>query len=132
MFKDFGSRMKSRREQLDWSLRRLGNECNVSASFLSDIENNKSFPSMEKAAEIASALKVSLSWLLGESESDDADVLINKIKEGGIEYELFLDKHVFPNGLTYEQMCAKIKSLEKIQNILTTNKADDKEDKKNK
>lgn len=120
MFKDFGKRVKSRREQLGFSLRRLGEESNVSASFLSDIENNKTFPSMEKAADIAEALNVPISWLLGEKEMDNADdVLINSIEKDGIMYDLFLNKHTFPNGLTYEQMCAKIKLLDKLQSVLS-------------
>lgn len=128
MIKEFGKRMKSRREQLGWSLRRLGDESNASASFLSDIENNKTFPSMEKAQDIANALKVPISWLLGEMELEDVDnMLVNNVEKDGIMYDLFLSKHTFPNGLTYEQMCAKINLLEKLQSMLNSSNDDKKE-----
>lgn len=116
---NFGERMKARRKQLGYSLRRLGEECGVSASFLSDVELGKNYPSMEKAAAIAKGLKVSLSWLLGEEELREADeALVQSIEKNGMLYELFISKHVFPNGLTYEQMCDKINLLEKMEDLL--------------
>lgn len=117
-----GERIKSRRKSLGWTLRRLGSECGVSATFLSDIETGKSLPSMERTAEIAKALKVPISWLLGEQQLENADeVIVNTFNENGILYEIFLDKHKFPNGLTYEQMCDKIKTLEKMEKLLKQN-----------
>lgn len=117
-----GERIKSRRKSLGWTLRRLGSECGVSATFLSDIETGKSLPSMERTAEIAKALKVPISWLLGEQQLENADdVIVNTFNENGMLYEIFLDKHVFPNGLTYEQMCDKIKTLEKMEKLLKQN-----------
>lgn len=121
MIKAFGERMKVRRSQMGWSLRKLGEECNVSASFLSDVETGKSFPSMEKASDIAKALQVPLAWLLGEEELKDADdVLVNAFEKNGMLYEIFLNKHVFPNGLTYEQMFDKLKLLEKLEKLIKT------------
>ena len=124
MYTDFGPRMKSRRTQLKLSLRELGKKCNVSASFLSDIENSNNLPSMERTAEIARALEVPISWLLGEDKNEEADnSLINDISKDSIMYDLFLDKHIFPNGLTYKEMNEKIMLLEKVQNLLSKNKS---------
>lgn len=124
MYNDFGPRMRSRRTQLKWSLRELGEKSNVSASFLSDIENGNNFPSMERAAQIAAVLEVPISWLLGEDKSEEADNgLINDISKDSIMYDLFLAKHIFPNGLTYKEMNEKIMLLEKVQNLLSMNKA---------
>ncbi|MCY6957820.1 helix-turn-helix domain-containing protein [Clostridium brassicae] len=117
-----GERIKSRRKNLRLTLRELGAECGVSATFLSDIETGKSLPSMERTAQIAKALKVPISWLLGEQQLENADdVIVNSFRENGMLYEIFLDKHVFPNGLTYEQMCDKIKTLEKMEKLLNKN-----------
>lgn len=122
MYKSFGERMKSRRTQLKLTLRELGKKTDVSASFLSDIENGNTSPSMERAYAISTALEVPLSWLLGEDKNEEADSnLINDISKDGIMYELFLDKHVFPNGLTYKEMCDKINLLNKVQRLLITN-----------
>ena len=123
MFKGFGDRMKLRRDQLGFTLKKLGEKSNVSASFLSDIENGKSFPSMTKAAEIANALNIPIAWLLGEDKNEETDnSLINDISKDSIMYDLFLDKHIFPNGLTYKEMNEKIILLKKVQNLLSTNK----------
>jgi transcriptional regulator with XRE-family HTH domain len=133
MFKEIGERIKSRRKELKLSLRQLGDQSGVSASFLSDIETGKAFPSMEKSAEIAAALNVPISWLFGETELQDSDdVLMNNIEKNGIIYDIFLSKHVFPNGLTYEQMYAIIKEHEELKKILTSKFLPNaQEDKKN-
>jgi transcriptional regulator with XRE-family HTH domain len=133
MFKEIGIRMKSKREELGWSLRKLGEESKVSASFLSDVENSKAVPSMKKAADIAAALNVPISWLLGDTELEEQDeILVNSIEKDGLLYDLFLSKHVFPNGLTYEQMYAIIKEHDELKKILTSKFLPNaQEDKKN-
>lgn len=124
----FGQRLKEARTRMDWSLRRLAEECGTSASFLSDLELGKKMPSMAKASDIAKALNVPMTWLMGEDElKENEDVLSEYLEKDGVMYQIFLSKHIFPNGLTYEQMFDKIKLLEKLENLMSssnTNKGD--------
>lgn len=113
-----GERIKVRRKELDLTLRDVAKRAETSASYVSDLELNKKTPSMKNIEKLARALNVTIAWLLGEDElKNNEDVLIQNIEKDGEIYEFFLNKHIFPNGLTYEQMCDKLKTLEKIEKI---------------
>lgn len=115
---DFGIRMKSRRQQLDMTLRELAAKCGTTGpSYFSEVEQGKTIPSIQKAMDIANALKVSVSWLLGETEDSEADKGLANIGADGMFYNLLLTTHVFPNGLTYAQMEEKLKKLDKMEKL---------------
>ena len=59
-----GDRIKEIRQSLGWTQDRLAKEAQVSKSFLSEIENNKSNVSGEKLLKIANALNASLDYLM--------------------------------------------------------------------
>ncbi len=53
-----GERIRQRRKELGYSLRALGARTNLTASFLSQVENSQCFPSLSSLQRIAIALEV--------------------------------------------------------------------------
>lgn len=66
-----GQRIKALRKQQNMTLRELSQKVGISISFLSDIENGRSNPSLERLKEIAEALDTTVSYLLGEEIKTD-------------------------------------------------------------
>ncbi len=70
-----GDRIKEIRMSLGWTQDQLAKEAQISKSFLSEVENNKSNVSGEKLLRIAEALHASLDYLMkGAPASNDASV----------------------------------------------------------
>lgn len=89
-----GERIKSKRKELGLTLKELSSRINISVSFLSDIENCRSNPSLERLKEIAEGLGCTVSFLLGENFLEKKEVyskegLKHEINEG--VYKLFND-----------------------------------------
>lgn len=66
-----GKRVKEIRKEKKLTLRELSKKVDISISFLSDIENGRSNPSLKRIKDIADALGTSVSVLLGEEEKPD-------------------------------------------------------------
>jgi len=110
-----GERIQRRRTELGLSLRDLAKKINVSSSYLSTIERGKTKPSLEKLNELSRGLNCPVIWLIGEEK------VLKKINvldtgAGGQLYDFILNKHQFPNGLTYNEMESKLKALEEKTN----------------
>ena len=63
-----GERIRQRRKELGYSLRELGSRTNLTASFLSQVENSRSSPSLASLQRIATALGVPMFAFLKEVE----------------------------------------------------------------
>lgn len=100
-----GERIKQLRKQNNLTLRELSQKADISVSFLSDIENGRSKPSLEKLKYISEALGTTISYLLGETSnlgsfSDIRDPYIpeeyaknHKVKKRDlIQYEEFINQ----------------------------------------
>ncbi|WIF94456.1 helix-turn-helix domain-containing protein [Caminicella sporogenes] len=73
-----GKRIRKLRKERGLSLKELSKKTDISISFLSDIENGRSNPSLERLKDIARGLNTTVSYLLGETD----DIQINsEIKE---------------------------------------------------
>lgn len=72
-----GERIKKRRNELGITLRNLASKVELSASFISQIEQNKSSPSVENLKKIANILEVKVSTLI-EDEDSESDSLITR------------------------------------------------------
>ena len=70
--KYIASKIKSLREECNWSQSRLAKESGVTASAISMIENGQRAPSLIVIRKISEALKVSVSELTGESTQEEA------------------------------------------------------------
>jgi transcriptional regulator with XRE-family HTH domain len=69
---EIGGRIKQLRKQKGMTLKDLSAKIDMSVSFISDIENEKSLPSLKRCKEIAHGLNVSVSSLLGEKTQENS------------------------------------------------------------
>ncbi|AEE97615.1 helix-turn-helix domain-containing protein [Mahella australiensis] len=82
-----GERLKQLRQQRKLTLRDLSQKAGISISFLSDIENGRSNPSLKRLSELAEVLGTTVSYLLGEdepnivSDNNTAMEIANRLKE---------------------------------------------------
>ena len=66
-----GERIHTRRKELGLSLRDLGEQAAVSASFLSQVENDQVSPSLNSLQSIATALQVPMFYFLNDAPSGE-------------------------------------------------------------
>jgi transcriptional regulator with XRE-family HTH domain len=94
--KKLGKRVTEKRTELGWSITQLADKCGLSRSYVSLVEHGGTSASLKVFVIIANTLKVRISWLMGEDDSS----------------------HVFPNGMTYEEMNEKLKNYEILEKAL--------------
>jgi len=88
MNKVVGNKIKELRLKLNYSALKLAKEAGIAQSYLSDIENGKSVPTIDKLSKILKIFNISLSEFFssieGESEieplTDDLKYLVNNAK----------------------------------------------------
>lgn len=89
-----GERIKQLRKEKNLTLRELAEKADISISFLSDIENGRSNPSLERLKAIAEALDTTVSYLLGERPEpfipDDYTKKHKVTKRDLLQYEDFI------------------------------------------
>lgn len=66
-----GERVRTRRKELNFSLRELGEQTGVSASFLSQVENDQVSPSLNSLQSIATALQVPMFYFLNNTSNGE-------------------------------------------------------------
>ncbi len=66
-----GKRIRTRRKELGLSLRELGQQTDVSASFLSQVENDQVSPSLNSLQSIATALQVPMFYFLNDAHAGE-------------------------------------------------------------
>ncbi|MGX8852942.1 helix-turn-helix domain-containing protein [Amedibacillus sp. YH-ame10] len=66
-----GGKIKALRKQKGISQKSLAEQSNISYSFLSDIEKERSNPSFDKLQRICSALNVDSSYFLGSTKNEE-------------------------------------------------------------
>lgn len=77
---EIGKRINIRRKELGLSLRELGDLAGVTASFLSQIENDQVSPSLNSLQSISTALKVPIFYLLNEDSNGNVVRANNRSK----------------------------------------------------
>ena len=73
-----GERIKKKRNEKDFSLRELAAKVDLSASFLSQIEQGKASPSIENLKKIATYLEVKVSYLIEDEDEKIGSYHIRK------------------------------------------------------
>ena len=73
-----GERIKKKRNEKDFSLRELAAKVDLSASFLSQIEQGKASPSIENLKKLANYLEVKVSYLIEEEDESLGSFHIKK------------------------------------------------------
>lgn len=69
-YEDVGNKIRERRNFLKVTQENLANDINVSASFISDIENGRRKMSLETMIKISNALKTSLDYFVLDNVKD--------------------------------------------------------------
>ena len=101
---DFGKRIRERRNGLNLSLRALGKQAGLSASFLAQVERGEANPSIISLQQIANALQVPIFYFfVDESKTGKRVVHRNQRRQlnfpdANVTYELLLP------GLDYKSM----------------------------
>jgi len=88
-----GERIRQRRKELGYSLRALGTRTNLTASFLSQVENDQSSPSLASLQRIATALEVPMFTFLNGINQASSIIRMGErprlsFSDAGIAYEL--------------------------------------------
>lgn len=80
---NFGERLRFLRNELDYSLRKMADELDISFSALGKYERNEHQPDFETLEKIADYFDVSIDWLLGRTQEgyDHAVRLIDSAVE---------------------------------------------------
>lgn len=94
---DLGKRIREIRQSLGWTQDKLAKEAEISKSFLSEIENDKTDVSGDKLLRIANALNSSLDYLMKGEPASNIDA--PKPIEIPVELSQMADEY----GLTYRQ-----------------------------
>ncbi|MGM0508947.1 MAG: helix-turn-helix domain-containing protein [Fusobacteriota bacterium] len=81
----FGEKIKERRRTEGYSLRVLAKKVGLSASFLSQIEQGKTSPSIENLKKIANALDVKVSYLIEDNVRNKDTVVTRKQNRDRVE-----------------------------------------------
>src|SRR5680860_139692 len=71
-----GFRIKKYRKKNKISLKELAEKVGLSASFLSQIESEKTYPSLQSLKKIADALQTTIGNLIGETETKKNNMVI--------------------------------------------------------
>ena len=87
-----GEKLKKSRNDKGMSLRELATKVDLSASFLSQIEQGKASPSIENLKKIAHTLDVRVAYLIEDEEDDIRN--IEHIKKENIRYIESLDSNI--------------------------------------
>ena len=66
-YKDFGARVRRRRQQLGWTQEYLARELGVSTSFIGHVERGSRKASLETLVSIAKCMNISVDYLLAAS-----------------------------------------------------------------
>lgn len=80
-----GEKIKKKRNEKNFSLRELAAKVDLSASFLSQIEQGKASPSIENLKKIANYLEVKVSYLIEEEDESLGSFCIKKEERKYVE-----------------------------------------------
>ncbi|WP_434303938.1 helix-turn-helix transcriptional regulator [Clostridium botulinum] len=103
-------RLKCERLRKDLNQTELAKLLNVSKQTVSNWENGNRIPDTLTLSKLADFFNCSVDYILGRSENRNG--IISEANIDGNNYEFELDKNIFPNGITREQMINYIKELE--------------------
>ncbi|WML35957.1 helix-turn-helix transcriptional regulator [Clostridium sp. OS1-26] len=115
-----GDRIKTLRKEHSLTLKDLSEKANISVSFLSDIENGRSNPSLERLNDIAKALDTTTSYLLGENQliNEKKETQLTKKDEKDIEKRLNQIKTELMEGQDGLMLSGEPVSPDAIQSIV--------------
>ncbi len=109
----FGERLRIVLEEKELQGKELAEKLNVEPPTVSNWLNGNRFPKDDMLIKIADFFNCSVDYLLGRT--DNRQGIISNADIEGHHYEFELDRAIFPNGLTYDEMLEKLKILENLE-----------------
>lgn len=106
-----GERIKSRRDELDWTQDDLAGKAKISKSFLSDLENGKRNVGADKLLDIARALSLSLDYLM---TGKNAKKKATEASEKEVQIPKALAEFAGDEGLSFRQAIALLEMQNQI------------------
>lgn len=120
----FGERLKSERLLKEITLDKLAEELNTTKATLSRYENNIREPKLDLLNTIADYFNCSVDYLLGRTDNREGIIVKEVIHGHTVEVEV--DKNIYPNGVSKEEI---MKALELVKFAQSKNLSDNSTEK---
>lgn len=108
-----GDKIRDLRIKHNLTQQQLADKFNISQSTVKMIEANERRPGLDLLVKMADFFNVSTDYLLGRTDIENAIIIKQTID--GNEYEFEVDKNIYPDGLTREQVVEKLKALKRLE-----------------
>lgn len=120
-----GNRIREIRLNLNLTGEEFGKKLNVTKVAVSKWENGQRSPDTEMLVKIADIGDVSLDWLLGRTDIQNAKLF--KYDIGNSSIEIAVDKDIYPDGLTVSEVNEKLRIIKKMEDAGIIKPAEKKE-----
>ena len=120
----FGERIRMERLKRNLSLDKLAEDLGTTKQSLSRYENNQREPKLFTLTQLADYFNCSADYLLGRTDNREGIIIKEVIQGHDIEVEV--DKSVYPNGVSKEDI---MKALDLIKSTLDQNFSHDSTEK---
>lgn len=107
----FRDRLKNERNRKDITLETMGEDLKTTKATLSRYENNLREPKVDFVKQIADYLQCSTDYLLVRTENRMGIIVQDNIEDNDIKIEI--DKNIYPDSLTHEQVIEILVNLKK-------------------
>jgi transcriptional regulator with XRE-family HTH domain len=107
----FGDRLKNERNRKDITLEKMAEDLKTTKATLSRYENNLREPKVDFVKQIADYLQCSTDYLLDRTNNRMGIIVRDNVEDNDIKIEL--DKNIYPDGLTHEQVVEILENLKK-------------------
>jgi transcriptional regulator with XRE-family HTH domain len=107
----FGDRLKNERNRKDITLEKMAEDLKTTKATLSRYENNLREPKVDFVKQIADYLQCSTDYLLDRTDNRMGIIVRDNVEDNDIKIEL--DKNIYPDGLTHEQVVEILENLKK-------------------
>ena len=107
----FGDRLKTERNRKQITLETMAEDLKTTKATLSRYENNLREPKVDFVKQIADYLQCSTDYLLGRTDNRMGIIVQENVGDNDIKIEI--DKSIYPDGLTHEQVLEILENLKK-------------------
>ncbi|MGH4121637.1 MAG: helix-turn-helix domain-containing protein [Clostridium sp.] len=107
----FGDRLKTERNRKQITLEIMAEDLKTTKATLSRYENSLREPKVDFVKQIADYLQCSTDYLLGRTDNRLGLIVQDDVENNDIKVEI--DKSVYPDGLTHEQVLEILDNLKK-------------------
>lgn len=105
----FGERLRLLRKEKEYSMAEFAKLMNAGKTTISNWENDNRFPDRDTLIKLANFFSVSLDYLLGRAENRQGLIVKDKVDNDDIELEV--DKNMYPDGLTHDEVIKILEGL---------------------